>query len=190
MWIAAVPSICHNSICLNLASSRRHLGTTTHLVPGHGMRRDGRGRGRRGRRARRLSCRRIWRRSKSLSAIGSFARSTPDKLALDSKHLRNLYPADEKEGVAIRTGYRPLPPPQPMPPRRRRCRSEPIRVGGGERTEQKNSAVADTKLPSQYGKLFQLNRGIQIEFRESPPISPRHKDDGLKTRILGENDSF
>ena len=74
--------------------------------------------------------------------------------------------------------------------RRRRCRSEPIRVGGGERTEQKNSAVADTKLPSQYGKLFQLNRGIQIEFRESPPISLRHKDDWLKTRILGENDSF
>ena len=55
VWIAAAPSICHNSICLNLASSRRHLGTTTHFVPGHGMRRDGR----RGRRARRLSCRRI-----------------------------------------------------------------------------------------------------------------------------------
>ena len=123
MWIAAAPSICHNSICLNLASSRRHLGTTTHLVPGHGMRRDGRGR--RGRRARRLSCRQIWRRSKSLSAIGSFARSTPDKLALDSKHLRNLYPADEKEGVAIRTGYRPLPPPQPMPPSPMPLRTHP-----------------------------------------------------------------
>ena len=134
MWIAAVPSICHNSICLNLASSRRHLGTTTHFVPGHGMRRDGRGRGRRGRRARRLSCRRIWRRSKSLSAIGSFARSTPDKLALDSKHLRNLYPADEKEGVAIRTGYRPLPPP-PLPP------PLPIRVSGGERNKRIRRAL-------------------------------------------------
>ena len=71
--------------------------------------------------------------------------------------------------------------------RRRRRRAEPIRVGGEELTEQKNLAAggpgagagaADTKLPSQYGKLFQLNRGIQIEFRKSPPAHPsRHEDD-------------
>ena len=65
--------------------------------------------------------------------------------------------------MTIRNGYRP-----PQSPRRQ-CtdRTHPSR----KRTEQKNSARAgaDTKLLSQHGKLFQLNRGIQIEFRESPP---------------------
>ena len=134
---------------------------------------------------RRLSCRRIWRRSKSLSAIGSFARlssarptSWPSTVSICGTSIPQMKRKGWQSPLVIAQFHR------------RRCRSEPIRVGGGERTEQKNSAVADTKLPSQYGKLFQLNRGIQIEFRESPPISPRHKDDWLKTRILGENDSF
>ena len=68
------------------------------------------------------------------SAIGSFARSTegrptdrptepPDKLALDCKHLRNLYPADEKEGRRERgKGWQSAVVIA-------HCRTEPTRVG-------------------------------------------------------------
>ena len=73
--------------------------------------------------------------------------------------------------MAIRSGYRPLP-----------HRTHPSR----RRTEQKNpagGAGADTKLPSQYGKLFQLNRGIQIEFLESLPAHHRDDQRGALRRV-------
>ena len=131
MCNAAAPSICHNSICLNLASSRRHLGTTTHFVPGHGMRRDGRGR-----RARRLSCRRIWRRSKSLSAIGSFARlssarptSWPSTVSICGTSIPQMKRKGWQSALVIAHFHRH------RRCRRRRCRSELIRVGGGERNK-------------------------------------------------------
>ena len=69
-------------------------------------------------------------------ALNGEETAPPDKLALDCKHLRNLYPADEKEGteegrkkerVTIRGGYRPPPPP---PPPRRTHPSRRRRVNG------------------------------------------------------------